>query len=60
VSDDVREIPRTEYLLAAAQCVWQCAVMLLHLDLRQAARQLVCIIRCLWWSIIGGPGEEKS
>lgn len=53
------EIPRIEYLLSAAWCAWQFGVMLLHLDLHQAARRLICIARCLWWSITGGPGKEK-
>jgi hypothetical protein len=47
--------PRTEYLLASAWCAWQLGVMLVRLNLGQAARRLACIVRCLWWSITGGP-----
>jgi len=51
--------PRTEYLLAAVWCTWQLGVMLLHRDLRQAARRLACIFRCLWWAVTGGPIERR-
>jgi len=46
-------LARGKYLWAALWCIWQFGVMLLRLNLRQAGRQLVCLIRCLWWAITG-------
>lgn len=60
MSDNTDEIPRAEYLLSAVWCAWQLGVMLVHLDLRQAARRLVCIGRCLWWGIIGESWQGET